>query len=303
MDARRALRLGASLKLDTVGVEVAQRLDAAGVEAIFIKGAPLAERLYPDMAFRPYDDIDLLVAPYAFEQARRTLRDLDFEIAADADYAEPWIRRRDGATVDLHRSLPGLEAGPELVWDELSRRTRPVQLAGQEVQALDDEALALLVALHAAHHGPAGGKALEDLQRGLDHLDLPAWQAAAGMAERLEGTPAFAAGLRLLPDGGALAERLGLSGTLTPGVALLSSSPPPVAPGLLRFSETEGLKAKSALLGRELVPTAAFMRATSRLARRGRPGLAASYALRPLWLLWRLPPAALALRRARRAAR
>lgn len=303
MDARRALRLGASLKLDTVGAELAQRLHGGGVRPIFIKGAPLAERLYPDMAFRPYDDIDLLVGPDGFEQARSTLRALGFEVAAEADYAEPWIRARDGATVDLHRSLPGLEADAGRVWDELSRRTLPAQLAGEQVQALDDEALALLVALHAAHHGPAGGKALEDMQRALDRIAADDWRRAAALAERLEGVSAFAAGLRLLPDGEELAGQLGLSHELTPEVALLSTSPPPVAPGLLRLSQTPGVRAKAALLGRELVPGTTFLRATSPLARRGRAGLAASYALRPLWLLWKLPPAVLAVRRARRASR
>lgn len=300
MDRGRSLRLGASLKLDAVGAEVARALSAASMEVVFIKGAALAERLYADAGFRPYDDVDVLADPATIGRVENVLHELEFERAADGDYADPWIRSSDGATVDLHNTLPGLEIEPADAWAELARHTREGKLAGAPVLTLDDVGLALVTALHAAHHGPAGGKALEDLRRALDQLPEETWREAAALAARLRGTAAFAAALRLLPAGRERAERLALPHDLTTEVALGLSSPPPVAPGLLRLLRAEGWRERGALLLHEVAPPPAFMRATSKLARRGGVGLAASYAWRPVWLVLRLPAAARAVRRARR---
>jgi glycosyltransferase involved in cell wall biosynthesis len=77
----------------------------------------------------------------------------------------------------------------------------------------------------------------------------------------------------------------------------------PIALGVEHFVQTRGLRAKAALLAREVAPTPAFMRWWTPLARRGKLGLALSYPWRVVWFLEHLLPALRAWRQARYEAR
>jgi hypothetical protein len=299
-ERRRLLRVGASLVLDAVTVEVVEALTAAGVRPVVLKGPAIVQRLYDDFAFRAHEDVDLLVAPDARPLAGSTLAELGFERAASDAYADVWTRGSDGSTIDLHTSLSGLGAPAAEAWAALEEHLEPLELPGATVEVLAPPALALLVALHTAAHGPKGGKALEDLSRALERFPATTWDEAGALAARLDGSAAFVAGLGLVPEGSAVAARFATPGHPTAKVALLSTSPPPTAPGLLRLAETRGARAKAALVAREVAPPPAFMRAVYPLARRGPVGLATAYAARPFWLLRYAPSALRAVRRARR---
>jgi hypothetical protein len=173
-------------------------------------------------------------------------------------------------------------------------------VGGLEVEVLGPAARAMHVALHAAQHGVGRSQGVEDLARALDGLPLALWRSAAELAERLDATAAFAAGLRMLPPGEELRDRLGLPEGTTVEVALRARTAPDLSLGLHRLAATPGLPHKIAFVVRKLVPPPGWMRAWLPLARRGRLGLAAAYAWRPFWLLWRAPAAVLALRKARR---
>ena len=144
---------------------------------------------------------------------------------------------------------------------------------------------------------------LEDLRRALERLPDEIWADAAALAAEVDATTAFAAGLRLLPKGANLAERLGLSTALTTLVAMRAATAPVVSEGLMSLAATPGLVAKMRLIAREVAPTSAYLRTHFPFARRGRLGLALARVWRPIWLLLHLGPALLAIRRARRASR
>jgi hypothetical protein len=302
-DREQLLRLGASLKLDAIGVGVAAELRRQDVPVVVLKGSALARRLYADDSFRAHDDVDVLIAPSDAERTAAVLARLGFERTGEAGHAEPWVRLADGATIDVHVRLPGVGGDPQEAWQILSGRTETIELSGTNVQVFADDALALHTALHAAHHGRQGAKAVEDLRRAVAQLPSSTWQGAARLAEQVSATPALAAGLRLLREGSTIADSLGLPESATREVALRVDTLPVTAAGLFRLTEARGLREKARILGRELVPRAAFMRSVSPLARRGPAGLAAAYAWRPLWLIARLPRAWNAVRRARRVAR
>jgi hypothetical protein len=133
-------------------------------------------------------------------------------------------------------------------------------------------------------------------------VDLSVWRRASQLATDLDAVPAFVAGIKLAPGGERLVEELGIEAQPTLDVAVRAEGDVPVLRGLMRLGETRGIAAKLRLLARELFPTPTFMRLSSPLARRGPLGLTAAYAVRPLWILWRLPAAFRAYRRARRAA-
>jgi hypothetical protein len=299
---RDLLRIGLTLRLDAVAVELTGALAERGIRSLVLRGPALRAALYADGSFRAYDDVDILVAPEQLESSRAILASQGFAPAVVSDTSQPWVRD-DGITVDLHTTLVGIGASPSDAWQELTYTSGRLTLGDQQVNVPADATLAVVVALHAAQHGADAGKALSDLGRALIHFPLETWEEAARQAGRLAALPAFAAGLRLLPAGAELATRLELPAELSEEVALRAASAPETAIGLQRLSATSGFANKARLLGSELVPATAFMRSKYPLARKGTLGLAVAYAWRPFWLLGHLGPAVRARRRARRRLR
>jgi hypothetical protein len=289
------------LALDAAAAEVVQAFDDDGIRSILLRG-PALSRLY-DRA-RPYGDVDLLVSPADARSAERILAALGFEPPPDIvhyrpPHADTW-RRSDGMKVDLHRCLVGVAGEPAHIWDLLAKHTERIEVGGREVEVLDGPGQALELALHAAQHGVRVDKPLRDLTRALAQLPPDVWEAAAALAESLAATPAFSTGLRLLPAGRVIAARLGLPEATTAEIALRARTPVPMSRGFARLARTPGLRAKVALVARELVPEAEFMRIQSPLARRGRLGLLVAYLWRPLWLARHAIPALRAWRSAKR---
>jgi hypothetical protein len=304
-----------SLGADVTTAEAVGALEQRGIPTILLKGPVVAGVLYDRGELRPYSDCDLLVAPGDVAPgdercAEETLRVLGYApLVGDSRlkghrplHAREWIRA-DTASVDLHRTLPGAQAEPQAVWDELSRHRRPLRLAGREVDGLDAPGLAVVLSLHVAHHGTKMRKAVADLRRALERLPAAEWQSAVRIATTIGAVGAFAAGLRVLPEGTELAERL-CPGARPPSYVLLrAQGSPPLAAGIEWLGQTRGLRAKTSLLARTFVPAPGALRLWRPLARRGRAGLMAAYVTQPFWLAAHAGPSLVAVRRARRAVR
>jgi len=281
------------LTLDRALGQVVDAFAAGGIGPLLIKGPAFARWLYADEHERPYRDIDLLVAPERFEAARRCLVELGFEqplagshLYESSEHHEVWVRSgRPAVVVELHHTLFLLPAPPALVWRHLSEGARPIEVAGTRVDTPGVAASALIVGLHAAHHGSGFGKPIQDLERALERVDFETWRAAAALAHELGAAAELAVGLCLAPGGVDLVERLGLSPrAASRSVRLKAGTPPDTALGIERLLTTRGVRARLVLLAHELVPSRAFMRVCYPLARRGRLGLICAYAQRP----WRL---------------
>ena len=285
-----------SRAVDQVTAEVVEALDGAGVASILLKGPSIEHWLYED-GERWYVDSDVLVAADEFGAAQRILADLGFEkffFYVDRPdnwtfHDEMWVRPK--GMVDLHRTLAGLGADPSDVWEALDGGTTEMEVAGRKVRVLDRVGTAMHIALHAAAHGRAEEQPLEDLSRGLERFPADVWHAAARLADRLDGTAAFAAGLRLHPAGAELAEDLSLPRQVSPAVALALTTPPRGAKALQRWSSLPGARAKTIAVARWIVPSRSYMRASSRRAREGTAGLIAAYGERLLTLSRLFPPA------------
>lgn len=298
------------LRLESATAEVVRAFDARGADCILLKGVSLARWLYPDGPPRSFTDCDLLVPPGARSTAQDVLTELGFEPQLDeltmpswwAEHATAWQRSQDGTVVDLHRTLPGVGADPQRVWDTLAANVDSIVVGGARVQTLTIPGRAFHLALHGAQHGGAWGTSLEELGRALSLADEAVWRAGAEIAADLDGTAAFCAGLRLVPEGRELAARLGLSTESTTDVELWATGSPPVAAGFHQLAGAPDLQTRLAILGRKLVPPPTFMRAWSEQARRGRTGLMLAYVWRPVWLVLRAPAGFRAWRHARRRA-
>jgi Uncharacterised nucleotidyltransferase len=304
-----ALLIAANLAVDVVTAEVVEALRGEGVASILLKGPAIYAWLYGEEteAPRTYDDVDLLVPPEPAERSHRVLAGLGFanrfaEFAAgeSVEHSSEWWRPGSAVAVDLHRTLFGAKADPAELWQAFASDADRLVVAGAEVDVPSHTGLALIVALHAAHHGVDETKPLRDLSRAIERADFALWDDAARLAERISATPAFAAGLLLTDHGGSIAERLGIADAVDTEAALLARSPAPTAYGYARLAATPGIRRKLAFLARKLVPTPAFMRHAFPIARRGRIGLAIAYLWRPLWLLAHAGPGLIAWMRARR---
>jgi hypothetical protein len=297
---------GVNLAGDRATADVVEVLRRAGVEAIVLKGPVAARWLRPEGGTRYSHDVDVLIAHTADTRAGSALRDAGYERlfverTGDERHASTWVRERTFA-VDLHHTLVGIGASDEAVWSTLAPATETVDVGGVTCTVLAPAARGLAIALHAAQHGPSDQRVLEDLSLALDHLGTDEWREAARLATALDATQAFATGLRLDPKGDLLAETLRLPAATTTQAALRSAGAPPTALGFERLARAEGIRQRARVVVYELAPTPSFMRVWHPLAAKGRAGLIAAYAIRPLWLLrWSLPGARAWLRARRRA--
>ena len=306
-EQRSAMRL---LALDRATAHVMKSLTAGGVRSILLKGPALTRWLYREDEWRSYVDCDLLVSPDDVRRAEQILERLGFQreglhsIRNDWDrYADSW--RGPTAAVDLHHSMIGIGVPATEFWRVMSDSTESMVVGGEDVEVLLPGARAFALAIHVAKDGSRRAKARHDLGHAVTRLPLEPWRKAVRVAERLEAREAFAAGLRVEPNGRELAERLGLPETTPPvDVAIRrEGGAPPLAAGVNWMITTPGIVNKLRVIGHKLAPPPAFMRSWKPLARKGRLGLVAAYVWRPFWVLWHVGPAVRSVLRARRAER
>jgi hypothetical protein len=233
----------ATFRLDVGYTRIAPAFTAAGVETILLKGPAFDQLLFGGKRSRAYSDIDLLVDPSGVPAAERVLEELGFRrakrgsaasqlvkragIAAgvrEAAHATAWVRDRDRFTIDLHHTLPRVGASAEQTWRALRAHQITITVVDARVQTLDQPASALLIALHAAHHGPGWNRARTDLRRACELLDRDCWRAAALLARDLRAEAEMGIGLGTADDGCALARELGLGTKATPAHRLMWSA-------------------------------------------------------------------------------
>jgi hypothetical protein len=272
----------ATLALDAALAEALPLLRAAGVEPLLIKGPAVAHWLYDDPRERAYADVDLLVSRADVDRARCVFAGLGYaDLMADKRASERTGHaatfERGHATIDLHWRLMLLPEGD--AYALLSRGGQTIRVAGADVRVPPASALALIVALHAAQHGHAHTPAAADLTRAVESVDHATWQAAAGLAHEAGATVAFAAGLRVVAGGEALATQLGLPAEIPIELRLQARA----AYGMQRLialRNATGWRRRGVVLISTLFPSPAFMRAYDPRAQHGRSGLLTAYAAR-----------------------
>jgi hypothetical protein len=305
-DTAKLLAAGFALHADAVGAEAAEALRAAGIASILLRGRVISHHLYDRSEVRSYADADLLVEEQNRAGAEAVLRGLGYEHravlgqrAADRPpWSSTWVRTRDEGEVDLHWTLVGIREGPETVWEVLSAEVQPIEPSG--LVGLSAAATAFVVSLHAAHHGTASRRPVEDLQRAVARFPRVVWRAAAELAERLDASEAMSAGLRIAPHGAELADELGLPAVASVETMLRAQSAPPTALGFEWLARTSGVRKKVVLVAGKVFPDREFMRAWFRPAGESTAGLVVGYVWRPVWLAWHTVPGLRAWLRARR---
>ncbi len=176
--------------------QVLQALQTRDVQALVLKGEPLAVILYgaTHSAARRSGDLDLLIRPEEARAAGDALRTLGYS-PMFADHPEPWLYNqwawqrpgRDDAVVELHWALAAPQV-PQPRACELIARAQRVRCGALEVRALSD-ADQLLHACYHFHHHAGVLKAL---------LDVASWcdRFGAGAAPSLAIDEASRLGVR-----------------------------------------------------------------------------------------------------------
>jgi putative nucleotidyltransferase-like protein len=299
-----------TVRLDLAAYEAVQALQAEGIPSVVLRGPAIARWLYPD-GRRAYTDVDLLIPPGRAERARLVVATLGYvciSLPTSARNVDPhdsiWLRDTDGARLELHRSLVGIGADDAALWDRLSVEIEPLDLAmgDRTLPVLRPHARILVVALHAAAHGPWMPWPARDLELALAALSRSDLKETARLARQLDAVRAFAAGLRQTGAGAVLADNLALPTDRSVGIELRKAGAPAMALELESLSRLPGGRPRLLYVLREVFPPPGYMRVRYAMARRGRGGLSLTYLGRPLSLLVRLAPALVALRRATRRA-
>ena len=302
----RAGILAALARLDVAGAQARGALEAADIESVLLKGRAFAQRLYDHVWERPYADTDVLVGLGDRAEAEGVLAGLGYaRIDRDGDrlgavgYAHTFMRP-DGGSIDLHWGISGVTAEPLRVWETISAHTVSLTVGGHPARVPDDPLTALLVVLHAAHHGGQHGLTMTDLEHAITRIGARDWGRARDLALALGAGEAFASGLALSPAGRELAQRLGTPASPTLEYRLRAEQTEFRVWALHRLAGARGLT-RVRVIAEVLVPPPGAMRRFEPLARRGRRGLLAAYLLRAPRLLLTAVPALADYLRARRA--
>jgi hypothetical protein len=144
--------------------QVLGALSSHGIPVVLLKGALLAETLYPTIGMRPMADLDLLVPHDHVPEARSVLEGLGY--APEPGLITPWgavdqLSRHigmfqkpmadGGATVDLHWHLVHgywFEKASGISMEEVWDSVQPVTVAGQAALQLAPEHLLIHLCLH-----------------------------------------------------------------------------------------------------------------------------------------------------------
>src|ERR1700689_4188793 len=289
-------QLARKFVVDAVTAEVASAFAGEGIGSVVLKGPVLAKWLYPGEV-RSYGDSDLLVAPGDRARAVSVLQRLRFVAYLPGMLTllpldeGPTKFSRGGDVVDLHSKVTGLDGDPDAVWGWLATSAERQVIGGTELRVPDRDMVLLHVVMHASQHWDlVDGQPLEDLRRALARVEESQLSRALELARTYRGVRAFAAGLRLLPEGGDLARRLDLRREDVIAEDLYAL-----------LSADSGIRQQVVIAAKRSFPLPDYMRWWSPLARRGRLGLAFAYLWRAIWLIGQAPGAIYTLWRIRRA--
>jgi hypothetical protein len=148
----------ANQRLFNQAADALQTLDAAGLETMVLKGAPLTLLHYRDMGTRPMMDMDILVRPQSAAAALRALtyagwtpRNPGMEVGALRAGHAISLRRQDGAEIDLHWRVLHQAARDDEVWEARV----PVTVAHASTSAPSPTDQLLHVCVHGLAANPA----------------------------------------------------------------------------------------------------------------------------------------------------
>jgi len=165
-------------------------LTDADVPVIVLKGAALAETVYPSIAHRPMGDADLLVRPEDRDQARAALEAAGYRFLPepqqrfspfDTEFTgEMAFRRNDGPLIELHWQLTPAEWLRRLIaldTEALWQDAQPLEIGGVQALHLSPPDTLLHLCLHLTAHSFVHPAGYRDILQLLNHHQPFPWSA------------------------------------------------------------------------------------------------------------------------------
>lgn len=222
-------------------VRILALFEAAGLRVLPYKGPVLAVSVYGDVALRPFQDLDVLVADEDYAAACALFSARDWRVDAQYDWETTFIDGSNRTTVDLHRDLLPKRYRLPLHFADLYARQRPVHLAGSIVPSLAPEDALLCLCLQVAKDGWEGRCTLikicdiNELVRSAEGLD---WAAVMSEAQQREAERILCLGLNLAKEllGTALPDAILAEMAAFPAIGILTRR---IRDRMFRSSESE----------------------------------------------------------------
>jgi hypothetical protein len=174
-------------------LRVVSSLREAGIEAVPLKGAVLATRIYGDIALRPFSDIDLLIRREQLSTAETIVLKLGYEgeISVPPAYREQWLkqqceltfRRAELSRLELHWDIShphfALDTGVDRFWGRL----KTTRVGDSSLNDLSEQDLLLTLIVHGTRHAWSRLMWLVDVAEFLRTSPKIDWQVFAQNAE------------------------------------------------------------------------------------------------------------------------
>ncbi|AFY39668.1 hypothetical protein Lepto7376_3465 [[Leptolyngbya] sp. PCC 7376] len=128
-----------------------QLLDTHQISVLAYKGPSLAIAAYGDLLARQFSDLDLLVAPEYFEEAKNILTKVGYRLLTPhTDHAFDLVLRNHQSrmAIDLHRAAVPSFYGFSCRFEDLLENAHSLQLVDQTVMMPSPEDLLLLLSIH-----------------------------------------------------------------------------------------------------------------------------------------------------------
>jgi hypothetical protein len=180
-----------------------------GIATAIFKGPALAQMAYGDIALRQAGDIDILISPEHFVQAKQLLESLGYQMSPQLSAAqlsshlrfhcEIQFMRDDWFTVvDLHWGIAPQSFVFNLKVDEIMSRLQPMSLMGTEIATFGTEDLILYQSMHGAKHLWRRLEWICSLAELLRTRERIAWNTVIERAAQCHVTRMLGLGLRLV---------------------------------------------------------------------------------------------------------
>jgi Uncharacterised nucleotidyltransferase len=135
------------------------------IEVIVLKGAALAETVYPNRALRPMSDIDLLVKKEKLAEVEATLLDMGYVLEDRAKGKEfyqerhyHWVfSKKPDIDIEIHWHVKRPTGAFEIDIRGLWKSAQAIKVVGVEALILSPEALLLYLCQHFWKHNLNGG--------------------------------------------------------------------------------------------------------------------------------------------------
>jgi hypothetical protein len=209
-ELNRAARgqIAQGLKIKRLTLRVLEALAREQVVPVLLKGAGLAQRLFPEQPLaRPSSDVDVLVHPDELPRVRRAMESLQLTERADESLDDVFEEHHHfsfsshAGLVEVHfRLFSGFGRG---AFDDAALRSRfvPGVFEGHAVRWLSPEDEFVYLATHAANHAFLRISWLLDLQRALERGPALDWPTMGQRCREAGFRAAVTAALWLLEEG------------------------------------------------------------------------------------------------------